>query len=50
MKNILRNNRRYDSTEKPKKMELILSDQANLFYPQQRTRQNLSFLSDTHAK
>ena len=50
MKNILWSNRLYDSTEKTKKMEAILPDQANLFYPQQRIRQTLSFLSDAHAK
>ena len=41
MKNILQSNRRYDSTEKPKKIEAILPDQANLFYPQQRIRQTI---------
>ena len=50
MKNIPRSNIRYDSTEKQKKMEAILPDQANLFYSQQRIRQTLSFLSNAHAK
>ena len=39
MKNILQSNWRYDSTEKLIKMDAILHDQANLFYPQQRIRQ-----------